>query len=149
MTQEAIILDEALDAPPELVWRALTEPDLLARWLAPNDIRAIVGERFTLRPDGAVGQRPIECEVLEAEPPERLSYRWRGGEPGAPDALDTVVTWIIEPAPGGGSRLRLIHDGFPIVVEQPARTAEVVDLAARRASRIQARYTTRSLAWAA
>jgi len=149
MSREAIILDEALDAPPDLVWRALTEPGILARWLGPNDIRAIVGERFTLHPGGAVGGEPIDCEVLEAEPPERLSYRWRGGEPGAPEALDTVVTWIIEPTADGGTRLRLIHDGFPIVVEQPQRTAEVVDLASRRASRIQARNSMRSLAWAA
>ena len=147
MSRDTIILDEAIGAPPERVWRALTEPDLLARWLAPNDIRAIVGERFTLRPGGAIGQQPIDCEVLEAEPPERLSYRWRGGEPGPPDALDTVVTWIIEPTADGGTRLRLIHDGFPIVVGQPARTAEVVELASRRQT--QARYSARSLAWAA
>ncbi len=147
MSRETIILDTALDAPPERVWRALTEPDVLAKWLAPNDIRAIAGERFTLKPGGAVGERPIDCEVLEAEPPERLSYRWRGGEPGAPDALDTVVTWVLELAADGGTRLRLIHDGFPIVVQQPARTAEVIDLATRRIT--QSRYSMRSLAWAA
>ena len=56
MSRDAIILDTALDAPPEAVWRALTEPALMARWLAAGDIRAVVGERFTLRPGGPAGE---------------------------------------------------------------------------------------------
>ena len=114
---QPIVLDAALDAPPPLVWRALTEPALLARWLAPNDIKAEVGRRFTVRPDGPIGAAPIDCEVLAIEPERLLSYRWRGGEGDA--ALDTVVTWVLEPTAEGGTRLRLVHDGFPIVLDQP------------------------------
>ncbi|UQU65832.1 SRPBCC domain-containing protein [Couchioplanes caeruleus] len=48
-----------------MVWRALTEPELLARWWATGDIKPIVGHRFTLDM-GSWGQQP--CEVLEVEP---------------------------------------------------------------------------------
>ncbi|TIO38389.1 MAG: ATPase, partial [Mesorhizobium sp.] len=59
--------------PPEKVWRALTEPELLAAWLMPNDIKPAIGERFAFAGPNA----PIECEVLEAEPGKLLRYSWR------------------------------------------------------------------------
>jgi uncharacterized protein YndB with AHSA1/START domain len=150
---QPIILEAALDEPPELVWRALTEPELMARWLAPNDIRAEVGRRFTIRPDGAIGAAPIDCEVIEVDPHRLLSYRWRGGE-GEAVALDTVVTWVLDPTPEGGTRLRLVHDGFPILVEQLAPifgpSCSIVDLARRRRKPLtHASQTQRSLKWAA
>jgi uncharacterized protein YndB with AHSA1/START domain len=108
----------ALDAPPDLVWRALTEPALVARWLGANDVEARIGRRFTLAP--TAGKPPVDCEVIEVERDRLLSYRWREGGEGAAAALDTVVTWVLDPAPDGGTRLRLVHDGFPIVLQQPA-----------------------------
>lgn len=132
---EAIILDVALDAPPRLVWRALTEPAILARWLGETDLRAKPGRRFLLRAHDKAAT-PIDGEVIEAEPERRLSYRWR--EEGGGQALDSVVTWILEPMEGGGTRLRLVHDGFPIALKQPA-------LASGR----PVNDNQRSLAWAA
>jgi uncharacterized protein YndB with AHSA1/START domain len=117
MSQDAIVIDVALDAPPGLVWRALTEPALVARWLGANDVEARIGRRFTVEP--TAGEPPVDCEVIEVEPDRRLSYRWRDGGEGAA-ALDTVVTWVLDPTPDGGTRLRLVHDGFPIILQQPA-----------------------------
>jgi uncharacterized protein YndB with AHSA1/START domain len=139
-----IIVDTALDAPPERVWRALTEPALLARWLAPTDMRAVPGARFSIAPKGVIGDEPIDCEVLEAEPHRRLSYRWRAEGQGGQAALDTIVTWILDPTPDGGTRLRLVHEGFPIVVEQPARVPSLSPT-----SSFAANDNQRSLAWAA
>ena len=74
--------------PPAKVWRAVTEPELLAAWLMSNDMGPLVGQTFTFRDkpmrwwDGIV-----HCEVLEIDLHKRLRYSWRAG------ALDTVVTW--------------------------------------------------------
>jgi uncharacterized protein YndB with AHSA1/START domain len=146
MTMDAIIIEAALDAPPERVWRVLTEPALVARWLGVNDIRAVVGERFDVKPGGPAGDAPIACEVLEADPHRRLSYRWRGGD-GEAAVLDTVVTWILEPTAEGGTRLRLVHDGFPIVVQQLAATPGREPPHARLTT--GANDNARSLKWAA
>lgn len=40
------------DAPVELVWRAYTEPDLVARWQGPDRLVTTIGE-WDLRPGGA------------------------------------------------------------------------------------------------
>jgi hypothetical protein len=45
----AIEVDQFLAQPPERVWHALTDPDLLVRWLMPNDFRPAVGHQFTFR----------------------------------------------------------------------------------------------------
>ncbi|MET3521238.1 MULTISPECIES: SRPBCC domain-containing protein [unclassified Mesorhizobium] len=105
--------------PPEKVWRALTEPELLAAWMMPNDITPEVGSRFAF----AGPEAPIECEVLEAEPGRLLRYSWRE-RPGADDAdklpaLDSIVTFTLARTVSGGTHLRIVHDGF-------ARTPAVV-----------------------
>jgi len=115
---QSIVVEYDLPYPPEKVWRALTEPQLLAAWLMPNDIKAEVGHRFTFRAAPVPGWDGIvHCEVLVVEPCRRLRYSWRGGsdknkEYGA--RLDTVATWTLTPTAVGGTRLRLDHDGFPL-----------------------------------
>ncbi|WP_342238958.1 SRPBCC family protein [Inquilinus sp. OTU3971] len=114
-TDDAVVVDCDLDQPPEKVWRALTEPELLGAWLLPNDIRTEVGrpetgKRFTLR-DGPGA--PIDCEVLAAEPPRLLRYSWRGRDADAGGrTLDTVVTFTLDGTAAGGTRLRIVHSGF-------------------------------------
>jgi len=108
---QSISLEYDLPYPPAKVWRALTDPELLAGWLMESDMKPLVGQNFTFRAkptpwwDGIV-----RCEVLESDPQRRLRYSWRSGS--APSGLDTVVTWTLTPTPSGGTRLALEHSGF-------------------------------------
>jgi uncharacterized protein YndB with AHSA1/START domain len=104
----AIQVDQFLAHPPARVWRALTDPALLARWLMPNDFQPVVGHRFTFRTDPRpeVGFDGVaHCQVLAVEPERLLRISWRGGP------LDTTVTWRLAPE-GRGTRLFVEHDGF-------------------------------------
>ena len=81
-----------LDHPVELVWRALTEPPLLARWFVEADIRPRVGAAFRLHaPSGEAALAGFDpttlAEVTAVEPPRKLVMRWRS------DQLQTLVTW--------------------------------------------------------
>ncbi|TYB53224.1 SRPBCC domain-containing protein [Nonomuraea sp. PA05] len=115
MTQEptaedlrAIRLDQFIAHPPAKVWRALTEPDLVARWLMPGDFKAEVGHRFTFttQPKKQVGfDGIVYCEVLRIEPEKLLRISWSDGK------VDWTVTWRLEPE-GRGTRLFLDHEGF-------------------------------------
>ena len=53
---QALEVDQFVPAPPAAVWRALTEPELLARWWAAGDIRPEVGHEFTLDMGGFTAQ---------------------------------------------------------------------------------------------
>ena len=103
-----ITREVVLPHPRAAVWTALTDPDALADWLMPNDFRAELGHRFTLRTDPAPGfDGVIRCEVLEVRAPERLAYSWVSGR------VDTRVIWDLA-GTEAGTRLLLRHEGFGV-----------------------------------
>jgi len=115
---EPIVIECDLPHPPAQVWRALTEQDLLAAWLMPNDLRPEAGARFRFLPEGPVADSgSIDCKVLEAEPNRKL--RWRQSETAPSDSgghcIDSVVTVELTVRPDGGTHLRLVHEAFTVV----------------------------------
>ncbi len=92
--------------PPDRVWRALTTREAIAQWLMENDFEPKTGHKFQFHTKPGPGfSGLVDCQVLEIDPPRRLSYSWKGS------GLDTVVTFTLEPA-AEGTRLRLDHTGF-------------------------------------
>ena len=112
-----IIVDEVFPHAPEVVWKTLTSPDLMGRWLKmpPQGFAPIVGTRFTYQTTPAGDwDGVIHCLVLDAVPNQRLIYEWRGGHDanvGYGSRLDTVATFTLS-AVEAGTRLRLVHSGF-------------------------------------
>ncbi|HTT83752.1 MAG TPA: SRPBCC domain-containing protein [Rhizomicrobium sp.] len=98
----SVVVEREIAYPPEKIWRALTQPHLIAEWLMANDFRPEMGHRFELRGDWG----SVECQVLELEPNRTLSYSW--GAMG----LVSIVTWTLTPM-GTGTHLRMEHSGFP------------------------------------
>lgn len=94
-------LDHFYAHPPSKVWRALTDPRILARWWAAGDIAPIVGHRFTLDM-GHWGQQP--CQVLQVEPERLLVFSF---------TESWTLTWRLVPE-GNGTRLHLEHAGFDL-----------------------------------
>jgi uncharacterized protein YndB with AHSA1/START domain len=133
--EQSLVFACDLDAPPEQVWRALTERELLAQWLLPNGMRAQVGDRLLPRApanDDAPRAPVIDCEVLEADPPHRLRLAWREG-PRGPGGLDSTVTFVLSEAANGGTRLLIVHDGFaaaPLSRRAPVMSCAPLRLAA-------------------
>jgi uncharacterized protein YndB with AHSA1/START domain len=104
----SVVVERELPYSPEKIWRALTQPHLIAEWLMKNDFNAAVGHRFNLRGDwGGV----MDCEVLAVEPHKTLSYTWNFTHDDAAFNLMSVVTFTLTPTPTG-TRLRLEQTGF-------------------------------------
>lgn len=104
---DALTLEFDLPHPPEKVWRALTDPALLAEWLLPVlGFRPEPGAAFTFATQAHPGwDGVVHCRMLEADAPRRLRYTW-----GVP-FLDTVVTFTLAPT-ASGTRLTLVQSGF-------------------------------------
>jgi uncharacterized protein YndB with AHSA1/START domain len=92
-------MKRALSAPRSLVFRACTEPDLLAKWWGPNgftapsvelDVRVGGSYRIAMQPpDGDLFY--LLGEFVEVDPPARLAYTFRWEDPD-PDDRETLVT---------------------------------------------------------
>ncbi|RYE90719.1 MAG: SRPBCC domain-containing protein [Myxococcales bacterium] len=108
-TTPADSLSFELDLPhaPAKVWRALTDPVLLAEWLLPAvGLELTPGAAFTLQTQAYPGwDGTVSCRFVAIEPGRRLVYTW--GVPG----LDTVVTFTLTPT-AAGTRLSLVQSGF-------------------------------------
>jgi len=96
-----VVVERELPHAPEKIWRALTEPHLIAEWLMKNDFEPLVDHRFTLRGDWGA----VDCQVLTLEPNRALAYKW--------DAmgLESILTWTLTPT-DAGTRLRMEQSGF-------------------------------------
>ena len=96
-----------LPHPPEKVWRALTDPDLLAEWLLPVfDLELEPGAKFTFKTRPYPGwDGTVNCRFVEIEAHRKLSYTW------SVPFLDTVVTFTLEPT-ASGTLLSIVQSGF-------------------------------------
>ncbi len=104
---ESISFEFDLHHSPVKVWRALTDPVLLAEWLLPVfDLKLEPGAAFTFKTQPQPGWDGIvNCRFLESEAQRKLSYTWIVGD------MDTVVTFMLTPT-ASGTRLSLVHTGF-------------------------------------
>jgi uncharacterized protein YndB with AHSA1/START domain len=103
-----VVVEREMPYPPEKLWRALTEPHLIADWLMNNDFAPTVGHQFKLRGEwGGV----LDCEVLVVEPNKQLSYTWNHVHENSAYNLRSVVTLTLTPT-AAGTHLRMEQTGF-------------------------------------
>ena len=105
---DSISFEFDLPHSPGKVWRALTDPALLAEWLLPVvEGRLEPGAAFTFKTQPYPGwDGTVNCRILEIEAHRKLRYTWVVGE-----MLDTVVTFTLTPTVSG-TRLSLEQSGF-------------------------------------
>jgi uncharacterized protein YndB with AHSA1/START domain len=99
---------------PNEVWEYLTQAELIALWLMPNDFKPVHGHEFQFRtnPIPSLDLDGIfHCKVIDIVQFKKLSYSWKGGPGNGVFTLDTICEWILEPH-GGGTKLCLKHAGF-------------------------------------
>ena len=103
-----VTVERQLPFAPAKVWRALTQPHLMAEWLMQNDFVPAVGHRFQLRGEwGGV----LDCEVLVLGPETVLSYTWNHAHADAAYNLQSVVTFTLT-ATDDGTLLKVEQAGF-------------------------------------
>ncbi len=120
----SLSLTRVINAPPERVFKAWTDPAFLNQWFGPKgvdtsdavvDLRVGGNYRLTMRePNGAVITHG--GEYREIKPPEKLVFTWVldgqscSGSEG--QYAETVVTLHFEDL-GSSTRLTLTHEFLP------------------------------------
>ena len=78
----SVIVEKDFPHPPQKVWRALTESNLIEQWLMKNDFQPVAGHRFNLSADWG----KVDCQVLAIDPAKTSStpgrrMDWRAWSP--------------------------------------------------------------------
>lgn len=113
-----LTMTRLLDASPRDVWRALTEPALLARWWGPAgftcplvELELAVGGSYRIEMQPPAGSAfVLHGEFREVAPPSRLAFTFLW-EPPDPDDRQTVATLGLT-ATGGGTLLAVDQGPF-------------------------------------
>lgn len=114
----SVVLEKIFAHPPEKLWRALTEPALLAEWLLRNNFSLEIGREFQFRNEPVGGwDGVIDCKVIAIESAKHLAYSWRAFD------HESTVEFTLTPAQGG-THLRMKHSGFRVNQEAAYRGAQ-------------------------
>ena len=114
-----IVITRVFDAPRELTWQAMMDPDHVVQWWGPNGFTTTIQE-MDVRPGGAWTlvmhgpdgtDYPNFSTFQEIVYPERIVYTHGGGKAGGPDA-QFVATWTFEAVEPTKTRLT-VHMLFP------------------------------------
>ena len=116
----ALVIRRTLKAPRERVFAAWTEPDMMRRWLAPDEMR-VASLDFDARVGGAYRLTMLTSEgepfvahgaIRELRAPERLSMTWQWeDDDGAPEGNETLLTLDFHDR-DGDTELVLTHENL-------------------------------------
>jgi uncharacterized protein YndB with AHSA1/START domain len=111
----AVDITQRIEAPPEIVFKYLTDPARFTRWMG-------VGAELDPRPGGRYridvdGTHFASGEYREIEAPNRLvlTWGWEGHPTVSPGSTTVEITLTAE---RGGTLLRLRHLGLPNQAER-------------------------------
>jgi uncharacterized protein YndB with AHSA1/START domain len=115
MSSYTIERDIEIEAPVEVVWRTITEPELIRTWFSDVvelEPRPGTVGKLTFRADSD-DPHVVDITVVSAEPPHRFSYRWCY-PPGDQAAADnsTLVTFTLTADGDARTRLRVVESGL-------------------------------------
>ena len=101
----ALSFEVQLDAPPARVWRALTVPEFVARWLESSIADP---EAEQMAADGAKpSPSPASLRLLDCDPQRSVRYAWSEERSSA---VESIVTFSLRPNDAGGAILNIVHE---------------------------------------
>ena len=110
-----------VDAPPDVVYKALTDEKELVQWMpteAKMDLRVGGAIHFRFHWEARNVDTEVKGTIKELIPRRKLSYTWvavfrSDRDPSKMDGAPTaLVTWSLEELPGGRTRVTLVQKGF-------------------------------------
>ncbi len=105
MSERKVERSTLIDTTPEMAFEAVTKASELREWMCEYawtviQLQGIYHARWE-------GGYQANGRFIELDPPRRAAITWQGtGEPG-----ETIVTFTVEPEPGG-TRVTIVHAGF-------------------------------------
>jgi uncharacterized protein YndB with AHSA1/START domain len=125
-----LYIERIFDAPRELIWKVMTDPQLVTKWWGPNGYTTTVVE-MDVRPGGrwryinhTTGGEdvPFKGEYLEVVPPEKIVQTFIFDVPPFNERAATE-TLTLEDLGEGRTKV-VLHDQFPSVEDLEGALAQ-------------------------
>ena len=131
MTDLTIGREILIDAPVDVVWRTITEPDQIEQWFADRvqlDLQPGGTGTFVFE-DKASAKETIAPLVIEAvEPPLRFAFRWSHPEGESPTSGNSMLVEFLLTVEGDErTRLRVVETGIELVSWSDAEKARYAE----------------------
>jgi uncharacterized protein YndB with AHSA1/START domain len=107
-----------IEAPPDAVFEAFTDPAQLAAWWGSPDTYSTTNWQVDLRPGGAWSSEPksaadgslsrVHGQYLEVDRPRLLVFTW---QPSWENFHETVIRIEFSPT-ATGTHVKVVHSGF-------------------------------------
>ncbi len=111
-THHRIEREIVIDAPIEVVWRTITEPDQISEWFAETvELEVKPGAHGYLGFGDQGG--PVVVEVVE--PPTRFSFRWNHPTGDEPVAGNSLLVEFSLAGDGERTQLRVVESGLDLL----------------------------------
>jgi uncharacterized protein YndB with AHSA1/START domain len=111
-TEYRIVREIVIDAPVDLVWRTITEPDQISQWFADKvELELKPGARGYM----GFGDQGGSVVVETVEPPIRFSFRWNHPASEEPAAGNSLLVEFTLAGEGEGTRLRVVESGLDLL----------------------------------
>ncbi|MBP0904248.1 SRPBCC domain-containing protein [Mariniflexile gromovii] len=115
MENNNVIVERVFNAPLPLVWKAITEKDLMKQWYFElSDFKPKIDFEFQFYGQGLKGETYLhKCKILEIEPLKKLKHSWTyEGFEGY-----STVTFELSEESINKTKVKLTHEGlatFPV-----------------------------------
>ena len=122
MPTDSIEREIRIDAPIDVVWSVLTEPEQITQWFSDSaDLDPRPGAEGTLtfrgsrkgsRPSGSQGEGIVNLRVERVEPPRYFSFRWDYPSGAEPDGSNAPLVEFTLTVDGEATTLKLVESGL-------------------------------------
>lgn len=114
-----------IEAPVDVVWRIVTEPDQIVQWFSDE-------AEFDLRPGGEghlsfKGRNRFAIQVEAVEPPRRFAFRWANAHDWRPRERSSMLVEFTLQQEADKTRLRVVESGFAKVDWSDDETAKYAE----------------------
>jgi uncharacterized protein YndB with AHSA1/START domain len=119
-----------IDAPIDVVWAVITEPEHITRWFTDSaelDVRAGGDGRFGWDVDARNCEDVVNLRVVRLDPPNYFSFRWHHPDGADPSETNAPLVEFSLEARGDSTRLRLVESGLEKIVRSDEARATYLD----------------------
>lgn len=116
-----------IEAPVDVVWRTITEPDQITQWWSDRaDVRAVAGDEGSVsfeHDDGTVNTVAIVVETVDR--PNLFAFRWNHPKGEVPaDGNSVLVSFTLVEEGTEQTRLKVVETGLELLAWPDSEKAE-------------------------